>query len=100
SGEAKPGEVLTYTHTLTNTSNATDSFTLTLATDPLWSAAVTPTLVSDVPSGGTRTVTVTVTAPTGIVVGSSGTVTATATSMLEPQLQASVRETTTITAQM
>lgn len=100
SGAADPGATVTYTHTLTNTGNSTDSFTITLETSPGWSAAVTPTIVTDLAAGAARTVTVTVTAPTGIIFDSTGTVTATATSALPPHPHASVIDVTTLNAKV
>lgn len=98
-GDGDPGEVVMYTHTLTNTGNGTDTFTITLQTTPGWLAQVTPQLVVNVPRGETRTVTVTVTVPRGVVAGTTGVVTATATSALVPHPTASVVDVTSINAQ-
>jgi uncharacterized membrane protein len=94
-GSADPGAVVTYTHTLTNTGNGPDTFTIALATDPGWSATVTPTFIA-LPRRGTQTIIVSVTAPTGVLFGSTGAVTATATSALDPQVRASVVDRTTL----
>jgi uncharacterized membrane protein len=98
SGTGDPGEQVAYIHTLTNTGNATDSYTITLATDAGWNAIANPAIVANVPRGATRTVTITVTVPSGVPAGSTGTVTATATSTLVPHPSASVVDRTTINA--
>nr|WP_255603129.1 NosD domain-containing protein [Oscillochloris sp. ZM17-4] len=77
-----PGTVLTYTHTLTNLGNATDSFDIALVpTAPASAgmAVLSPTVVTDVPRNGTRTITLVVTVPSGIIAGDL-TFTVTATS--------------------
>jgi uncharacterized membrane protein len=95
SGSADPGMPITYTHMLTNTGNGTDTFTITLLTSPGWSATVVPTTTT-VPRDSIQLVTVTVTAPFGVIADSAGIVTATATSAIAPYPQASVTDVTTI----
>lgn len=97
-GTADPGKSISYQHTLTNTGNGPDTFTVTLTTDPGWQATVTPTIISDLARDTPIDVTVTVTAPTGVVAGTVGTVTATARSALSPNPQANVVDTTTVNA--
>ncbi|MEI7643138.1 MAG: NosD domain-containing protein [Chloroflexales bacterium] len=67
-----PGTVLTYTHTLTNIGNAPDSFSISFTPTAPASAAMA-VLTSDslinVPRNGTRTVTLVVTVPHGVVAG-------------------------------
>jgi uncharacterized membrane protein len=98
SANADPSTVFTYTHTLTNTGNITDSFAITLAFDPGWSAVASPPIVPNVPPGGVRTVQIGVNVPGGLIAGSSGTVTATATSALTPFPTGRVVDRTTIKA--
>lgn len=75
-----PSQVLTFTHTLTNTGNGTDSFTLGLAAStPGWNVIVTPTLALNVTRGLTRTVTVTARIPNVISAGTTNIITVTAT---------------------
>lgn len=99
SGSTDPGMPITYTHMLTNTGNITDNFTLSLASDPGWSATVTPS-VALLPPGESAPVTVVVTAPLGVPAGSTGIVTATAISAQDPSVQGSVTDTTTINEQV
>ncbi len=78
--EGGPGAMLTFTHTLTNTGNAADSFDLSVSSsEPGWTVTVSPTATLDVPRNGTRTVTVQVAVPAGLGAGSSTTITVTAT---------------------
>jgi len=75
-----PSQVLTFTHTLTNTGNGTDSFTLGFsASTPGWNVIVTPTLALNVTRGLTRTVTVTARVPNVIGAGTTNIITVTAT---------------------
>lgn len=75
-----PGELLTFTHTLTNAGNGADSFTLAVAAaTPGWSVVVTPTAALSVPRGATRPVTVTARIPTTALAGATNTITVTAT---------------------
>ncbi|MGQ9927371.1 MAG: NEW3 domain-containing protein [Chloroflexaceae bacterium] len=78
--EGAPGAVLTFTHTLTNTGNAADSFDLSVSSsEPGWTVTVSPTVALDVPRNGTRTITVQVAIPTGLGAGAATTITVTAT---------------------
>jgi len=69
-----PGGTAVYTVTLTNTGGGTDSFDLT-TTGSAWAGiTVQPATVSNLASGGTATITVTVPAPAGLS-GAADTVT-------------------------
>lgn len=75
-----PGELVTFTHTLTNTGNGADSFTLGVTTaTPGWTTLVTPTSALNVPRGATRPVTVTVRIPAAVSADATNTFTVTAT---------------------
>lgn len=75
-----PGQLLTFTHTLTNTGNGVDSFSLSAAPSlPGWSVLVTPTLAPNLPRDGTLAVTVTARVPAVAVAGATNTITVTAT---------------------
>lgn len=97
-GNADPGEVFTYTHTLTNTGNITDSFEISLSLDSGWGAQASPAIVTNVPPGETRQVDIQVNTPVGLVAGSTGTITVTARSMVIPFPTAQVVDVTTINA--
>lgn len=80
SQEGAPNQVLTFTHTLTNTGNAPDSFTLSVSASlPGWSVVLTPTSISNLPRNGTRPVTVTAVVPPGAVDTITNTLIVTAT---------------------
>ncbi|MEM7028594.1 MAG: NEW3 domain-containing protein [Chloroflexota bacterium] len=89
SGSALPGDVITYTHTLTNTGNASDSFTITRSSNvPTgWTVDFTPQTIASLPGGSSVPVTVTVTVPNTASLAISGTthvLTLTATSAADP----------------
>ncbi|MCL4297154.1 MAG: isopeptide-forming domain-containing fimbrial protein, partial [Anaerolineae bacterium] len=93
-----PGQVVTYTHVLTNEGNATDTFTLTVT-------SVGPFPVTDdVPpsitltAGQTATFVITVTVPAGASATDQGVTVITAISTLSPALQAVDTDTTNTAA--
>lgn len=99
SGAGDPAGQVSYLHTLTNTGNADDTYTVTLDLTPGWSATVDPVTVA-VPRGQSRPVTVTVTLPSGVPAGSTGVVTATATASHAPHPSAQIVDQTTMNAQV
>ena len=74
-----PGAVVTYTFTLTNTGNSSDSYAISI-TGATWSTVANPTTVGPVAAGASATVQVQVTVPSNAVDGTSDTATVTATS--------------------
>ncbi|MBE7556419.1 MAG: DUF11 domain-containing protein [Anaerolineales bacterium] len=89
-----PGQVVTYTHVLTNEGNATDTFTLTVT-------SVGPFPVTDdippsitLTAGQTATFVITVTVPAGANATDQGVTVITATSTISPALQATDTDTT------
>jgi uncharacterized repeat protein (TIGR01451 family)/fimbrial isopeptide formation D2 family protein len=91
-----PGQVVTYTHMLTNEGNATDTFTLTVT-----SVGPFPT-TDDVPpnitltAGQTATFVITVTVPLTASATDQGVTVITATSTLSPALQVTDTDTTNV----
>lgn len=78
--EDAPGALLSFTHTLTNTGNAADSYDLSASSsEPGWTVIVSPVEALDVPRNGARTITVQVAIPAGLGAGASSTITVTAT---------------------
>ncbi|MBP1466064.1 right-handed parallel beta-helix repeat-containing protein [Candidatus Chloroploca sp. M-50] len=70
--QALPGETVTFVHTLENTGNVPDSYTLSVsqtATLPAWTVNLTPTEVSDLPRAGTQTLTTTTVVPANLLAG-------------------------------
>ncbi len=77
------GTVITYTHTLTNTGEMTDTFTLSFSSSLGWGQLLTPGPLT-LPAGATAQVQVRVTVPTGNVGGLQDTSIVTATSQSDP----------------
>jgi hypothetical protein len=94
-GSAYPGTLVTYTHTLVNTGNYTDTLALTKSSSQGWTVDVSPANVS-LPTGGSRSVIVSVTVPAGAVSGTMDTTIITATSQLSAMSRASVVGSTTV----
>ena len=93
-GSALPGTVITYTHTLTNSGNYTDTFTLGYSSSQGW-ASVTPSPVT-LAAGGTQQVVVTVSVPAGAAVGMVESTIITATSQAAPTIFDTVTDTTSV----
>jgi uncharacterized membrane protein len=94
-----PGTTITYTHNLTNTGNAADSFDLVIVSARGWAVGVNPPTISNLPAGASQPVLVTVTVPaTGpdSAIGVVDTAIVTATSVNSPTLQGTVVDTTTV----
>ena len=91
---ARPGEVLTFTHTLTNTGNLTDTFDLSLSG---WGTLLTPTPVM-LGAGASTPVQVRVVVPADALSGMVNTTVVTATSRFDAAISAAVRDTVTVQA--
>ncbi|MEJ5310564.1 MAG: S8 family serine peptidase [Anaerolineae bacterium] len=91
--EVSPDAVVTYTHTLTNTSAAADTYALAITTSQGWATLLDPGPFA-LPGGGTATVRVRVTVPPGSG-GLTDTTIVTATSFAGAP-PAAVRDTTAV----
>ncbi|MGC8951399.1 beta strand repeat-containing protein [Chloroflexus sp.] len=96
---ADPGATVTFTHTLTNTGNAPDRFTLSLSGLPSgWTATVDPVATPILARNASITVTVQITVPTGIAAGATATAAIRATSQGNPTVYADVADSVTVNA--
>jgi parallel beta-helix repeat protein len=102
-----PGQVVSYTHFLTNTGLATDSFALSVASSLGWNVDVVPATVSDLAPGGSAVVTVRVTVPRNAAasrqtppVFGAHIATLRATSTNDPRVSATVTDETTVGQQL
>ncbi|MFQ5611929.1 MAG: beta strand repeat-containing protein [Anaerolineae bacterium] len=93
---ADPGTVVTYTHTLSNTGNGLDTFTLTRRSDFNWPLTVVPSTTITLLPNVSATVTVTVAVPPDAISSTVHTALITATSVVSPAFQATVVDTTTV----
>ena len=94
SGQAKPGETITYTHILTNTGNYTDTFSITSSSSQGW-ASVQPTGLITLSAGATTTVKVTVTVPANAISGTVESTAVTVTSQADNSVKVTAADTTT-----
>ena len=88
------GETITFTVTVTNTSEVEDSYDLTVSDDAGWGAELSDDLLT-IPAGEDGTTTVSVTVPSDATEGESTTITVIATSRDDP----TARDTATCTAE-
>ena len=97
-GSAAPGQTVVYTHTLTNSGNGPDSFTLAVASQlPAgWVVTVNPLTTASLLPNDSVPVTVTVTVPNNGVAGVVHTAVIQAASDYDPDVTGQVTDTTTI----
>jgi uncharacterized repeat protein (TIGR01451 family) len=94
--QGQPGDTITYTVSITNTSNApSDTFTVTLGTST-FTATLSAAVVGPLDMGQAGTVDVAVAIPPGAPSGESDSVILTATSMGDPSKSDSTSLTTTV----
>lgn len=91
-----PGQMLTYTLAVTNTGNASDTFTVTLSGNAFGTTA--PTSVGPLAAGASTTFNVFVTVPGGALAGASDTVNVNVKSRGDPTKQANATLTTSVNA--
>lgn len=97
---AHPGDVVTYTHILTNVSTTTDTFMLTAMSSQgwpveLWGVSGTLSLPVQLDAGLTTTVRLQLTLPASVISGTVDTAVITATSQTSPTLIGTSVDTTT-----
>ncbi len=93
-GQVLPGGLATYAHTMTNTSNFTDTLSLVLTSTQGWSSLGDPEWTLG--PGQAAEVIVTVTVPLSATAGMVDVTTLTAVSMNSPEVTASVTDTTIV----
>ena len=96
SGSGEPSSAVTYIHTLTNTGNSSDTYTLTALSSQGWNVTVEPAQTVMLDVGLSTPVTVTIDIPTGVLSGTVDTTVVTATSNTDPGLMATVTDLTTV----
>lgn len=84
SNSGSPGETLTFTVTVKNTGETEDTYDLTVDDDAGWVPTLSQNSLSNVGSGASRTVTLTVTIPSDVAEGDSTEITMTASPMSDP----------------
>ena len=92
---AGPGETITYVHTLTNTSNGTDTFTVTASPPSGWEASILPVGEITLERNASQPVTLTLTVPQGTAQGPYDTI-VTAQSTSDAAVEESITDTTTV----
>lgn len=93
---ADPGETVVYMHTVTNTGDIPDSYTLSAVSDQGWAVVVTPTNTPVLAPDATYPIVVTVTVPGGASPGQVDITTVTATSDFDGGVQDSATDTTQV----
>ena len=100
SGAVFPGEAVTYTHTVTNTGNGTETFNLTASSSLGWSVVIRDAVSGEATSairlarGGSRTINVVISAPGTAPPGAIDVTTVRATHATRPAVTATATNTT------
>jgi hypothetical protein len=95
--QAYAGDVVTFTHTLTNTGSGLDGFVLTTTPElPGWTAVASPTIVGPLDAGHGDRVSVAVHVPSDAVSGTTGSVLVVATSQTSSTVSRAVTDTVTV----
>ncbi len=95
SAPADPGDTVIYTHTLRNTGNVADTYTVTVSSTQGWATLTSPGTVS-LAHGSTAVVTVSVPVPLTATAGMTDVATVQATSHTSPTVQVQAMDTTTV----
>jgi uncharacterized membrane protein len=95
SGSTGPATTITYTHTLTNSGNYTDTFSLSPVSSQGWSVVLAPPGPVQLAGGASTAIVVTITVPAGAG-GLVDVTTITATSLDNPAYQDSATDTTNV----
>lgn len=93
-----PGVPVTYQHKLTNTGNGTDSFTISVTPPNGWAYSLLPTTVANLAPSASAIVTLVLTPTAGISSPPSYDAVVTARSVADPNVSATITDTTTITS--
>jgi uncharacterized membrane protein len=91
-----PGEVLVYSHNLTNQSNITDSYALTATSSAGFGVVLSPATPITLTAGASISVTLTVAIPPGTLAGTVDTTSLTAVSQTDGSVTGTVTNTTTV----
>ena len=91
-----PGEVLVYSHSLTNQSNITDSYALTATSSAGFGVVLSPATPITLTAGASISVTLTVAIPPGTLAGTVDTTSLTAVSQTDSSVTGTVTNTTTV----
>jgi len=98
SSNGVPASAVHYVHTLTNSGNRFDTFTMVASSSQGWVVTIEPAPSVMLTAGQSTTVTVTVNIPGGAAVGTVDTTMVSAAPSADPSLTATVTDTTTVIA--
>jgi uncharacterized repeat protein (TIGR02543 family) len=97
-GSGNPGEVLAYSHTLTNLANATDTFTVTASSSAGFNPVLTPATPITLTAGDSITINLTVAIPPGTISGTVDVTSVTAVSQGDVNITGTATNETTVKA--